>query len=142
VRGGLSDQAARQGLAKAHDRCRKAAVASFTESGLGGWKFRRQYPVGPFIVDFICLEKNVVIEVDGGQHEANGELDSQRSAYLNKMGYRVFRFWNNEVLQETEAVLTAILAILANSDQNSPSPQPLSLIGGEGESLNFRSFIK
>jgi very-short-patch-repair endonuclease len=97
--------------------------------GLGSFKFRRQHPVGPFIVDFICLEKNVVIEVDGGQHDDNKELDVQRSAYLNKMGYRVFRFWNNEVMQETEAVLDAIFAILANGKQNSPSPQPSHLSG-------------
>jgi very-short-patch-repair endonuclease len=99
---------------------------------LGGWKFRRQYPVGPFIVDFICVEKNVVIEVDGGQHAENEALDLQRSAYLNKMGYRVLRFWNNEVLQETEAVLNAIFAILANGKQNSPSPQPSPPSGERG----------
>ena len=99
---------------------------------LGGWKFRRQYPVGPFIVDFICVEKNVVIEVDGGQHAENEELDTQRSAYLNKMGYRVVRFWNNHVLQETEAVLEAIFAILADGKQNSPSPQPSPPLGERG----------
>jgi very-short-patch-repair endonuclease len=99
---------------------------------LGGWKFRRQYPVGPYIVDFICLEKNVVIEVDGGQHDENKELDLQRSAYLNKMGYRVIRFWNNEVLQETEAVLEAIFAILADNKQNSPSPRPSPPFGERG----------
>ena len=99
---------------------------------LGGWKFKRQYPVGSFIVDFICLEKNVVIEVDGGHHAENEELDIQRSAYLNKMGYRVVRFWNNEVLQETEAVLEAIFAILANSKQNSPSPRPSPPSGERG----------
>ena len=103
---------------------------------LGGWKFRRQYPVGPFIVDFICVEKNVVIEVDGGQHAENEALDLQRSAYLNKMGYRVFRFWNNEVLQETEAVLEAIFAILANGKQNSPSPQPSPPLGERGNTYN------
>jgi very-short-patch-repair endonuclease len=100
--------------------------------GLGSFKFRRQHPVGPFIVDFICLEKNVVIEVDGGKHDENKELDVQRSAYLNKMGYRVFRFWNNEVMQETEAVLDAIFAILANGKQNSPSPQPSPPSGERG----------
>jgi very-short-patch-repair endonuclease len=99
---------------------------------LGGWKFRRQYPVGTFIVDFICVEKSLVIEVDGGQHATNEELDNQRSAYLNKMGYRVLRFWNNEVLQETEGVLTAIFAILANDKQNSPSPQPSPPSGERG----------
>ena len=96
---------------------------------LGGWKFRRQYPVGPYIVDFICPEKNLIIEVDGGQHAENEEMDLQRSAYLNKMGYRVFRFWNNQVLQETEAVLEAILAVLADGKQNSPSPQPSPPLG-------------
>jgi len=90
--------------------------------------------VGPYIVDFICVEKNVVIEVDGGQHAENEEMDIQRSAYLNKMGYRVCRFWNNQVLQETGAVLEAIFAILANGKQNSPSPQPSPPIGGEGDS--------
>ena len=107
---------------------------------LGGWKFRRQYPVGPFIVDFICVEKNVVIEVDGGQHAENEEQDLQRSAYLNKMGYRVLRFWNNEVLQETEGVLTAIFAILANGKQNSPSPQPSPPSGERGNYLSCKVF--
>ena len=99
---------------------------------LGGWKFRRQYPVGSFIVDFICVEKNVVIEVDGGQHAENEEIDLQRSAYLNKMGYQVVRFWNNQVLQETEAVLEVVFAILANGKQNSPSPQPSPPSGERG----------
>ena len=101
---------------------------------LDGWKFRRQYPVGSFIVDFICVEKNLVIEVDGGPHAENEEQDIQRSAYLNRMGYRVFRFWNNQVMQETEGVLEAILAILANTDQNSPHPNALPL-EGEREKL-------
>jgi very-short-patch-repair endonuclease len=79
----------------------------------GGCKFKRQYPVGPYIVDFICLEKNLVIEVDGGQHAENEEMDIQRSEYLNKMGYRVLRFWNNQVLVETEAVLNSIFAKIA-----------------------------
>jgi very-short-patch-repair endonuclease len=99
---------------------------------LGGWKFRRQYPVGPYIVDFICLEKNLVIEVDGGQHAENEEQDIKRSAYLNKMGFRVFRCWNNEVLQETESVLETIFAILAAGKQNSPSPQPSPPSGERG----------
>jgi very-short-patch-repair endonuclease len=99
---------------------------------LGGWKFRRQYPVGPFIVDFIFVEKNLVIEVDGGPHAENEEQDIQRSEYLNRMGYRVFRFWNNQVLQETEAVLEAIFEILVEGKQNSPSPQPSPPLGERG----------
>ncbi len=99
---------------------------------LGGWKFRRQYPIGPFIVDFICVEKNLVIEVDGGQHAENEEQDGQRSAYLNHMGYRVFRFWNNEVLNETETVLNNIFEIMAEGKPNSPSPQPSPPSGERG----------
>ena len=99
---------------------------------LGGWKFKRQYPMGPYIVDFICVDRNVVIEVDGGQHAENEDSDLQRSIFLNKMGYRVFRFWNNQVLQETEAVLEGIFAILANGKQNSPSPQPSPPSGERG----------
>ena len=96
---------------------------------LDGWKFRRQYPIGAFIVDFTCVEKNLVIEVDGGPHAENEEQDIERSAYLNSMGYRIFRFWNNQVMLETEGVLEAIFAILADSDQNSPSPQPSPPLG-------------
>jgi very-short-patch-repair endonuclease len=100
--------------------------------GLGGWKFRRQYPVGPFIVDFICVEKNIVIEVDGGQHAENEALDLQRSAYLKKMGYRVVRFWNNEVLQETEGVLEAIFVMLASDKRVPPHADPLPHRGRGG----------
>jgi very-short-patch-repair endonuclease len=99
---------------------------------LGGWKFKRQYPVGPFIVDFVCLEKNIVVEVDGGQHAENEESDRLRSEFLNKMGYRVYRFWNNEVLQETEAVLSRIFEILSGSAKISPSPQPSPPSGERG----------
>jgi len=79
---------------------------------LGSFKFRRQHPVGPFIVDFVCPEKELIVEIDGGQHALNVEDDSQRSHFLQAKGYLVLRFWNNEVLQETEAVLAKILGTL------------------------------
>ena len=95
---------------------------------LGGYKFRRQRPVGPYIVDFVCLEKKLVIEVDGGQHAGQVELDAKRSGYLDDKGYRVMRFWNNEVLTETESVLTVILSSLEGNitsiSPSSPSPRP------------------
>ena len=96
---------------------------------LGDWKFRRQHPVGPYIVDFICIEKKVVIEVDGGQHEENEEADLRRTAYLEKQGYRVMRFWNHEVLQETDAVMDTIFDTLEDLP---PHPGPLPPPGGEG----------
>ncbi|HEX5930344.1 MAG TPA: endonuclease domain-containing protein [Methyloceanibacter sp.] len=78
---------------------------------LAGWKFRRQVPVGPWIVDFLCKEKGVVVEFDGGQHNAS-ERDRRRDAALARQGYRVLRFWNSEVLQNQEGVLTIILSVL------------------------------
>ena len=81
----------------------------------GGFKFRRQHPVGPFILDFICTEKKLIIEVDGGQHAENVEADNRRSRFLQEQGYQILRFWNNEALQETEAVLTRILESLSDS---------------------------
>ena len=92
---------------------------------LGGDKFRRQRPIGPYIVDFVCLEKKLVIEVDGGQHAGQVELDAKRSDYLKEKGYRILRFWNNEVLTETESVLTVILSSLdGNITSLSPSSPP------------------
>jgi very-short-patch-repair endonuclease len=71
-------------------------------------KFRRQHPVGPYIVDFICLEKKLVVEVDGGQHLDQEAYDERRSRFLQEKGYRVLRFWNNQVLQQIQTVLRAI----------------------------------
>ena len=71
-------------------------------------KFRRQQPIGPFIVDFVCFERRLIIEVDGGQHAAQADYDEERTRWLKVQGYRVLRFWNNEVLADTEAVAQAI----------------------------------
>ena len=73
-----------------------------------GAKFRRQQPIGPFIVDFVCLQKKVVIELDGGQHRAQIEKDKKRDMWLRHQGYEVLRFWNNEVLQNLEGVLETV----------------------------------
>jgi very-short-patch-repair endonuclease len=69
-----------------------------------GHKFRRQQPIGNYIVDFICLEGRVVVEVDGGQHSEQAHYDSERDAWLREQGFRVLRFWDNQVLKETESV--------------------------------------
>ena len=75
---------------------------------LAGWKFRRQHALGPFIVDFVCIAKKLIVEVDGGQHAVDLEQDAKRSRYFRTKGYRILRFWNNEVLKQPEAVLEAI----------------------------------
>ena len=79
---------------------------------IGGNKLRRQHPVGPYIVDFACLEKGLVVEVDGGRHGENVAYDSERSAYLEAKGFRVFRFWNNDVLTQIEVVKEVIMGAL------------------------------
>ena len=76
---------------------------------LGGYRFRRQQPLGQYILDFVCVEAKLVIEIDGGQHAGQTAYDETRTQYLQNLGFTVIRFWNNEVLQQTEAVLTAIL---------------------------------
>ena len=72
---------------------------------LSGVKFRRQHPIGPFIVDFCCVERGLVVELDGGQHAELNVGDEQRTKILERFGYRVLRFWNNEVLSNADGVL-------------------------------------
>jgi very-short-patch-repair endonuclease len=79
--------------------------------GIDGCKFVRQEPIGPYIVDFICRERRLVIEVDGGQH-ATDPRDALRDRWLNAHGYRVLRFWNNEVLGNIDGVLEVIASAL------------------------------
>ncbi len=76
---------------------------------LNGVKFRRQQTIGSYIVDFVSMAHHVVVELDGGQHAMQQTYDEQRTRFLNEQGYRVLRFWNDDVLQHTDAVLTEIL---------------------------------
>jgi very-short-patch-repair endonuclease len=89
-----------------------------------GTHFRRQVPIGPYVVDFCCLKAKLIIEVDGNQHglDANIAGDAKRSAYLTSQGYSVLRFSNREVMTETTSVLEAIYASLSTPTPN-PSPQ-------------------
>jgi len=89
---------------------------------LMGLKFRRQKPLGPYIVDFICHEIGLVIEVDGGQHQEAAAYDSRRDAWLRERGYQVLRFWNNEVMQQMDGVLEAIRVFVEANRAPSRSP--------------------
>jgi len=84
------------------------------------FKFRRQQPIGKYIVDFINFEKKLVIEVDGGQHSIYKKKDVIRDKYLKKEGYKVLRFWDNEVLNNIEGVLEMIINNLSPSPKSSP----------------------
>jgi very-short-patch-repair endonuclease len=78
---------------------------------LDGIKFRRQVPFGPYTLDFVCFERGLVVEVDGGQH-AESESDVKRDAYLRAEGFRTVRYWNTDVLKNPDGVLTDLLAQL------------------------------
>lgn len=91
-----------------------------------GLKFKRQKPLGRYIVDFVCLERRLIIELDGGQHAEQAAYDQHRDAWLRSQGYTVLRFWNNEVMQQLEGVLEQIRGTLSLS----PAPSPAS---GRGE---------
>jgi adenine-specific DNA-methyltransferase len=79
---------------------------------LGAYRFRRQQPLGPYIVDFVCFEKHLIVELDGGQHSDRVAQDAKRAAWLTAQGFHVLRFWNHEVLRDIEAVKTTILQAL------------------------------
>jgi very-short-patch-repair endonuclease len=103
-----------------------------------GAKFVRQERIGPYVVDFVCRELRLIVEVDGGQH-ATDPRDAVRDAWLSNRGYRVLRFWNNDVLSNTEGVLETIAAALRETTiagggtrGGAPSPRPSPPEGGEG----------
>jgi len=95
---------------------------------LSAFKFRRQQVIQPFIVDFVCFERRLIVEADGSQH-ADNENDIRRDAFLREHGFQILRFWNNQVLREGDAVMTAILASLSMPDPTQtpaggPPPPP------------------
>jgi len=96
---------------------------------LGGYRFRRQQPLGPYIVDFVCLEKRLIVEVDGGHHAAQAENDAHRTARLEAEDFRVLRFWNTEVLRDPIAVQEALRAAL---EDGRPPTSILPRKGGGG----------
>ena len=90
---------------------------------MSGWRFRRQEPIDRYIVDFICFEARLIIEADGGQH-FESEADKRRDAYLQAQGFRVLRFWNNDVLSNREAVHRIIMEALARCAPCGAAPHP------------------
>ncbi|WP_309607096.1 DUF559 domain-containing protein [Phenylobacterium sp.] len=100
---------------------------------LGGWKWRRQTPIGPYIPDFLCVEASLVVELDGGQHADRMDYDDRRSAYLKRRGFRVLRFWNSAVLTNRDGVCDGILDACGGDaprqDEDASSPAPRA---GEG----------
>jgi very-short-patch-repair endonuclease len=89
-----------------------------------GYNFRRQAPIGPYIVDFACLALKLIVELDGGQHAERIAQDEQRSEYLRALGFRVLRFWNNDALGNTDGVLEVIMRAVDEAAQRRGLPSP------------------
>jgi very-short-patch-repair endonuclease len=104
------------------DRCRAKTLVASALPARKGISFSRQATIGPYFVDFACHQWRIVIEVDGSQHMARAGADAARTAFLESRGYRVLRFWNNDVLQQTEGVLAAIHEVLREDRGSSPHP--------------------
>ena len=98
---------------------------------LDGAKFRRQQPIGPFIADFVCQDRRLIVEADGGQHSGNAS-DARRTAFLERKGYRVLRFWNNDILRNVNGVAQVIADALSTPHPAQAAPESPSPSRGEG----------
>jgi len=85
---------------------------------LAGLKFRRQHTIGRYVCDFVCLEAGIAIELDGSQHVRDAPYDANRDAFLRSCGFRVLRFWNGQVLRETDSVVETIFAAMYHRDMD------------------------
>jgi very-short-patch-repair endonuclease len=92
---------------------------------LAGWKFKRQVPIDRFVVDFFCADAKLIVEIDGGQHAVRTREDEDRTRTLEAMGYLVLRFWNHDVVRNTDGVLEEILNTLNPQASEPPHPTPL-----------------
>ena len=95
-------------LRKTSTEAEKKIWSMLRRHRFSGKKFKRQQPIGHYIVDFVCFERQLIIEIDGGQHSDNVEKDQQRDDWLITQGYKVLRFWNNDVIKNIETVLEVI----------------------------------
>ena len=120
-----------RGLRRRQTDAERRLWARLRDRRLLGVRFARQVPIGPYIVDFCCREQRLIVELDGGQHATRADYDAGRTAFLEGLGYRVLRFWDNEALRNTDGVLQRIAQALSSA-QTRPSPRP-SPQRGEGD---------
>lgn len=91
---------------------------------LAGFKFKRQIMFKPYIVDFVCLERKLILELDGSQHQDAAEYDSKRTSYLVSLGFHVMRFWNNAIMTNLNGVLESVRLYLTNPHPLYELPSP------------------
>ena len=118
-----------RGLRRRQTDAERRIWARLRDRRLLGVKFTRQMPIGPYVVDFCCRERKLIVELDGGQHSARVGYDAGRTALLQALGYRVLRFWDSDALVNSDGVLQRI-AEAVSAARPSPRPSPQR---GEGE---------
>jgi len=126
MRNRLAQQRARR-LRKSSTDTERVLWYHLRRRQLAGYRFRRQVPVGSYIVDFACLEAKLIVEVDGSQHQEFGAYDRNRDQYLRRCGLVVLRFWDNDVLTQTQSVLEAISNALTSLQRTRLLPQATEL---------------
>ncbi|MBL8674348.1 MAG: DUF559 domain-containing protein [Rhodospirillales bacterium] len=95
-----------------------------------GARFRRQHPIGPFFADFVCVAVKLIVELDGGQHDAERDADLRRTRWLESSGWRVLRFWNTDVIENVDGVIDRITAAMRDPARDgdtalmAPPPHP------------------
>ena len=123
-------------LRKAHTDAEAKLWWHLRDRRLGGYKFRRQHPFGNYVVDFVCIEQTVIVELDGGHQLDQVEYDARRTRYLNSIGFTVMRYWDDDALMRTERVLEDILMRTQARKYTSPHPDPLPASGAREGSSN------
>ena len=118
----MANESARR-LRKNPTEAEKRLWSVLRKRGLEGARFRRQAPLGRYIVDFLCLDARLVVEVDGGQHAIEAARDAERTRWLESQGFRVLRFWNDEVLQNLDGVAEVIAGALRATPLPTPPPR-------------------
>ena len=118
-----------RGLRKAQTDAEASLWWRLRDRRMAGVKFRRQHAIGPYVVDFACPERMLVVELDGGQHVEQARYDADRTAWLRSRGYDVLRYWNDDVLADLDSVLESILMHLSVPVAAAPHPSPLPASG-------------
>ena len=131
---GKQDHSRQHGLRRQQTEPERALWQQLRDRRLRGWKFRRQHRIGPHLVDFVCLQVRLIIELDGSQHAEQVEHDLARTRFLEQRGFRVLRYWNDAVFQRLNEILDEIANVLDINDCPSsalraPSPRKR----GEGD---------
>src|SRR6266700_20777 len=119
----LTDRAFRRKLRHDQTDVERKLWSLLRSRQLESYKFRRQHSIGRYVVDFCCLERRVIIELDGGQHQDQADYDEKRTQFLETKGFRVIRVWDNEVFQQTDAMVEKIESALNASEVSFTSPR-------------------